>query len=40
MGHEVMYIYPQQENNHKNQVSCFLFIYSMGFLHKSPHHYF
>lgn len=33
-----MYIYSQQENNHKNQLSCFLFIYSMAFLHKSPHH--
>lgn len=39
MDHEVMYIYPKQENNHKKQVSCFIFIYSMAFLHKLPHHY-
>lgn len=34
-----MYKYPKQVNNHKNQAPCFIFSYSMAFLHKSPHHY-
>lgn len=34
-----MYIHPKQENNHKKQVFCLIFIYSMAFLHKLPHHY-